>query len=247
MRTKMKTHLGKLFLLISTVACHNLLAQIGGTIPSNRRVDWTHVGVKNYPLTYDVFVNVTQQPTHPLTPDGGDDSPHFNEQLNTRGKNKLTVFYFPPGIYDFFSTIVLDGNVIIHYDGSDQTSFIFTNSDPNKNCIQVHGSGIGSPIDINVTSAIKGSKNILLNSVLSVDQNDLVDIYALDNYPEWSSSGYNPHDKIGPIDRIASGNNGNTSSIYLEDELRIVHEGSCIFAEYRVAKRRTASIAIFKC
>lgn len=217
----MKTHLGKLFILILTLACHNLVAQIGGAIPSNRRVDWTHVGVKNFPSTYDVCVDVTQHPDYPLSTGGGEDSPNFKRQLDERDKNKITVFYFPPGTYNFSSTIVLDSNVIIYGAGSDQTSFIFTNSNPNKNCIQVHGSGFGSPVDINATSAVKGSKIILLNSALSINKNDLIDIYATDDYPDWSSTGFNLHDKIGQIDRVASGNSGNTGSISLEEELRL--------------------------
>jgi len=218
----MNVQLRIISLLISTLVFQELFAQIGGTIPSTQRVDWSNVGVKNFLNVYDTLIDVTQNGTNSIFPnDGVDDINKLQIQLNNRNRNKLTIFYFPSGTYNFSATIILDGNVVLHGAGSDQTQFSFTNSDPNKNCIQVHGSGVGSPVDINATSAVKGSKIILLNSALNVNQNDLIDIYATDNYPDWSSAGFNPHDKIGQIDRVASSNSGNTSSISLEDELRL--------------------------
>lgn len=115
-------------LIILTVICVNTLSsQIGSTIGTDRRVDWTKAGIK-YPVTTFVeYVDVTQvsSPLVPLVPGGGDDSPNFNLMLENRNKNVMTVFYFPQGVYHFHQQILLDKNVIIRGAGSDKTEFLY--------------------------------------------------------------------------------------------------------------------------
>jgi hypothetical protein len=215
-------------LIILTVICVDTLSsQIGSTIGSDRRVDWTKARVKEYPVTFVKYIDVTQDEQYPLVPGGGDDSPNFNSMLESRNKNLMTVYYFPQGVYHFHQQILLDKNVIIRGAGSDKTEFVFSQSEYNIVVNDITGAkvtvnGIGeSAVETYIIGGKnKGSTILTFDKEPNIKVGDLIDLMCHDDWPNWSGSGSagENHYKIGQVSMVVE-KQGNTVTI--ADELRL--------------------------
>ncbi|NUN69200.1 MAG: hypothetical protein HUU02_05765 [Bacteroidetes bacterium] len=139
---------------------NNANSQIGTAIPSSRIVDWRFVGVRSFPMIYDKYIDVSQDPAYPVTNNMVDAYPNLKLQLDNRDRSKMTIFYFPPGTYHFSQQIVLDSNITIRGAGSTNTYFSFSTS---QYAIIVSAGTINEITGYIDSGKEKGSKSVTFN------------------------------------------------------------------------------------
>jgi hypothetical protein len=213
-------------IILAVISIANLVnisySQIGTALSGERTVDWRFAGTQSFPSVYQNMIDVTKATSYPVlsSNNAATNSTNFAMLLSLRNKNEMTLFYFPQGTYLFSETILLDSNIVIRGDGAFSTIFSFNGAD-NAFTIRTNVTVLsfdGNPI---VSGKEKGSKAITFSNPLnisSVKPFDLIDIYNIDDWPNWTSDP-DEHIKIGQTNTFVGLLNNNT--VQLKDELRI--------------------------
>lgn len=222
--------------------------QIGSTIPSGYRADWTDVGYPgSIPSTYDVDIDAVDDlgmDNQGIKIKEDDNFTYLDAAIENADPTKLTRIFFPPGTYYIKGQLSFlrnfqgrnNSNIVLQGSGSDYTHLIFTHED--SNCIWIEGyDDLYSSTLLDQTASARTSSLDMSKTYGSVDdyieiQSPLDDTYhdrlcgGTDNSQAWWHSRYK-----GQLTQIADIDQQDPENITITDVWSIdypVAVSSCV-------------------
>ncbi len=188
----------------------NTVAQI----PNAYKSDWQKAGLDDNFIPPSAIIDVS---TMGAIPNDGFDDNIAIQSIFTSTPSIGAVIYFPPGTYNFSSSINIPSNFILKGSGADSTNFIFDLGGSLANCFNFIGSSMSSYYPI-IGGLNKGSNKLVVTNASSLfqdgnrieirEQNGIWDT----NPTTWATYAVG---HVGTIDSIHS------DTIFMREALRI--------------------------
>jgi hypothetical protein len=120
----------------------NILASPENFLPEDRKGDWLHAGYLRFLNDNLTVYRVNNVLDYSAANDGTDKSNYksINNAINDRDSGRLTLIYFPAGVYRISSPFTIEntGNLILRGEGSEKTKLVFNfNGQNNKTCFMI--------------------------------------------------------------------------------------------------------------
>lgn len=194
-QSKINNHnlLVAVWLLLGFFATPNAFSQ---TLPANRVVDWSKVGVQGgIPQVTTVYNVLTTTPA--LVADGvTDNTANLQALLNDNANYPSPcVFYFPAGTFIFKSTVFLTSGRVLRGESPSTTLFHFNLGNANVHCIDIVSRTAGTLTNVTAGSS-KGSTSITVadgnlfqaGNWAQIKQSNDATIMGTNNPIDWNTS-----------------------------------------------------------
>ena len=146
----------KLIFFFTTLFIQTSFGQI---IPTDRRADWSNAG---YHGNRDLGAAIVDVTTFGAIGDGlTDNTTAINAAMNSFGGNRGVV-YFPAGNFLIGSSLNLPDSIILKGEGADSSHLVFNMNGTIGNCINIIGSGSGTPTTV-LNGFYRGSSYIIVS------------------------------------------------------------------------------------
>ena len=210
-------------------------AQIGTTIPIERRVDWDRVGYDRNPESeFPASNHLLELPPPAINPE--ENYKNIIDKLNEACKiDGIVEIRFKTGVYELNKPILLtpaNNNLIFRGEGSQKVTLKFISPSKNNGVygIRIEGIPLKSEQKNRIVNYNRNEKKIVLsNKLTDVNEHNYFDI-RVENGSWFNSSNTKndePRDFLGQIVKIKSAF-ANGSEFIIEDDISIVWEKAVI-------------------